>query len=68
MMTGLATAVPSKLKLGSIYGKQMCTLDLFRFLLPPDESPLTMIVNPMTPSQWRPDVYKPIVTERFGIL
>lgn len=63
---GLGTSAPTKLKLGSVFGARMCSLDLFRFLLPDDHTPLTLMVDARTPSQWRPEVYKPPLSERLG--
>lgn len=63
---GLGTSAPERLRLGSVYGNRMCSLDLFRFLLPDDHTPLTLMVDTRTPSQWRPEVYKPPLSERLG--
>ena len=63
---GIARCPPTKLKLGSIYGQNMCSLNLFRFLLPDDHAPYTLRIDCRTPSQWKPSIYKPPLSERLG--
>jgi stress-induced morphogen len=63
---GLGRCAPTRLKLASIYGQTMCSLPLFRFLLPDDAHPLCLMVDARTPSQWRPEIYKPPLSERLG--
>jgi len=66
-LPGLGVCPPTKLKLGSIYGANMCDLELFHFFLPSDDGgPVTFMIETKTPSQWRPDLYKPPLSERTG--
>ena len=55
---------PSQLKLGSVFGENMCALPMFRAIVTKD--PLTLIIEPYTPSQWKPDLYPPPLTERYS--
>jgi stress-induced morphogen len=63
---GLGRSAPTRLKLASIFGPTVCGLPLFRFLLPGDDTPLHLMVDARTPSQWRPTIYKPPLSERLG--
>jgi len=62
--TGLGRCPPTKIKMGSIFGENMCSLEPFRFIY--SDQPLTLIIETKTPSQWRPDLYHLQSTERFG--
>ena len=55
---------PSNLKLGSIFGENMCNLPMFRAIQ--TDKPLTLIIEAYTPSQWKPQVYPPPLTERYS--
>jgi len=63
---GLGRCAPTKLKFATVFGPAVCALDVFRFLLPQDHTPLHLMVDTRTPSQWRPDLYKPALSERLG--
>lgn len=62
--SGLGRAPPTRMKIGSMFGAAMCDLELFHYLLP--SQPLSLLIDAKTPSQWRPDMYDPPVSERFG--
>jgi stress-induced morphogen len=47
----IGRCAPSGFKLASYYGSNVCSLDLFRFLLP--SKPLALIISAKTVSQWR---------------
>ena len=54
-------------RLTSTYGKNVCKLLLFRYFLPRDEQfPFELMVDARTPSQWKPTLYPPPLSERFG--
>jgi stress-induced morphogen len=55
---------PSNMKLGSFFGENMCNLPMFRAIT--TEKPLTLIIEAYTPSQWKPQVYPPPLTERYS--
>lgn len=55
---------PSRMKLGSIFGPRTCRLPIFLAL--PHSQPLTFIVEAVTPSQWKPQLYPPPLSERHG--
>ena len=61
---GLGLCAPTHLKLGSIFGSNMCNLELFRVLLPTQK--LTLIIEAKTPSQWKPEDFIAPASERFG--
>ena len=63
---GLGRCAPTRMKIASVFGPHVCALDLFRFLLPDDGNPLHLMVSALTPSQWRPEIYNPPVSERLG--
>mmetsp|Transcript_26397 Transcript_26397/g.44579 ORF Transcript_26397/g.44579 Transcript_26397/m.44579 type:complete len:1231 (+) Transcript_26397:142-3834(+) len=56
---------PTNIKLGSIFGENMCNLPMFRSII--TDQPLTLIIETYTPSQWKPDVYPPPLTERYSL-
>ena len=62
--SGLGRCPPTRIKMGSIFGENMCNLEPFRFIY--TDQPLTLIIETRTPSQWRPDLYHLQSTERFG--
>ncbi len=64
--SGLGRSPPTRLKIGTTFGQQMCHLDLFRVLLPPDHAPFVLLIDARTPSQWRPELYAPLLSERLG--
>ena len=53
---------PTNMKLGSVFGENMCNLPMFRAII--TEQPLTLIIETHTPSQWKPDIFPPPLTER----
>ncbi len=57
---------PSQFKLSSTYGNMVCNLPIFRFLLPADHRGTYLQFCTMSPSQWRPDQFIPILSERLG--
>lgn len=62
-----ARCAPSRMKLGTTFGSNMCNLQLFRYLLPSDSQfPFELIIDSRTPSQWKPGEYPPPLSERFG--
>lgn len=62
-----ARCPPSRVKLGTTFGENMCNLPLFRYLLPTAEQiPFELLFDARTPSQWKPDLYPPPLSERFG--
>jgi len=63
----LGTCAPTGLKMGSVFGANMCELGVFRFLLPADGHPLHLMVDTRTPSQWKPDLFEPPLSERHGL-
>lgn len=63
--SGLAQSPPVRMKIGSTFGAAMCSLDLFRFILPSHYS-LTLLVEALTPSQWNPTQHEPPLSERLG--
>lgn len=60
----LGICPPSKFKLGSFYGPNMCRLPVFRFLL--FDVPTTLIIETKTLSQWRADVFAASLSERLS--
>lgn len=61
------TCPPFKLKLASNYGPNVCALEIFRYIPTVDEKRGTQfIITALTPAQWRPEVYKPLLSERMG--
>ena len=64
--TSVASSPPvrHKFKLASTYGSHVYKLPLFRYIC--SDSPLTLIIEALTPSQWKPDVYPPPLSERCG--
>ena len=61
---GLGMCPPRNLKMGSIFGKNMCNLDLFRVIC--TQQPLHLLIEARTPSQWKPGNYDAPLSERFG--
>ena len=59
----LASCLPERNKIGSIFGPNMCNLEVFRHLQP--DHPLTLIIEAKTPAQWKPSVYDPVPSELF---
>lgn len=60
----LAACVPTRIWMGSVFGQQMCNLDVFRVLMV--NQPLTLIMDLKTPSQWKPDEFTAPDSERYG--
>ena len=63
---GLGNCVPDNLKGVSVYGKNVCNLEVFRVLLTPDGPPIKLIIEAKTPSQWRPEEFIAPISERLG--
>lgn len=61
---GLGRCPPTRIKMGSYFGSNMIQLMPFRFIL--TDSPITFIIYTKSPSEWRPELYIPPVSERFG--
>lgn len=61
---GLGRCPPTRIKMGSYFGQRMCQLLPFRFIL--SDSPITFIIYTKSPSEWRPELYIPPISERFG--
>jgi hypothetical protein len=57
---------PLKFKLSSTYGQSTCSLQIFQYLPPADRQGTYIQISALTPSQWRPDQYQPILSERLG--
>jgi stress-induced morphogen len=53
------------LKHFSYVGKHVRNLPIFTFPNT-DVNPLNLMIEPMTPSQWRPQLYSPPLSERYG--
>lgn len=51
-------------KLTSTYGKNVFKLPIFRFI--DTDNPLTLIIEALTPSQWKPEMYPAPLSERCG--
>ena len=49
----LNKCAPTRNKIGSYFGHEMANLDVFRFL-PSSTTPLMLIIEAKTPSQWKP--------------
>ena len=62
----VATCAPIRNKFSSTFyfRKNMCKLDIFRYLL--FDQPMTLIIECKTPAQWRPVSYNANDRERFG--
>jgi len=61
---GLGRCPPTRIKMGSYFGQRMCELAPFRFIL--TDAPITFIIYTKSPSEWRPELYIPPISERFG--
>jgi len=61
---GYAACAPVKMKIGSLFGPNMCNLEVFRVLQPVQK--LTLIIEAKTPSQWKPEEFIAPLSERFG--
>lgn len=61
---------PSSMKFTSTFGSQVTQLPFFQFLpfTIPNVHPTTtkFLFIPLTPAQWRPELYQPILSERIG--
>eukprot|EP01040_Poterioochromonas_malhamensis_P011014 gene11014-12005_t len=59
---------PSQMKGFGSFGKEVCQLPLFHFLShhPMNDLSTSLIINTMTPSQWRPNEHRPAISERLG--
>jgi len=55
--------LPERTKIGSIFGANMCALDVFRHIS--TSHPFHLVIEAKTPSQWRPAMYDPVPSERF---
>lgn len=55
---------PSRMKMTSLFGQNVCNLPLFRFIV--TENNLNFLIEPLTPSQWKPHIYPAPLSERFG--
>eukprot|EP01038_Epipyxis_sp_PR26KG_P013030 gene13030-17462_t len=62
----LVDCAPTNFKIGSIFGKNMCELELFRFLPSMNEVSMELMIDARTPSQWKPAIYAPLLSERIG--
>jgi stress-induced morphogen len=56
---------PTRMKSITTIGAQTCNLPIFRFMIQAD-TPISLIIEARTPSQWRPDIYPAPLSERFG--
>jgi acid stress-induced BolA-like protein IbaG/YrbA len=64
---GSGHCAPNRMKMASFFGKNVCNLPLFRFIVSENKSvPLNFLIEPLTPSQWKPHVYPAPLSERFG--
>ena len=61
---GLGACAPVRMKIGSLFGTNMCNLEVFRVLQPTQQ--LTLIIEAKTPSQWKPEEFIAPASERFG--
>ena len=61
---GLGKCAPTRIKMGSVFGRHMAALEPFRLILP--SQPLWLLVEARTPSEWRADLYLPQTSERYG--
>ena len=50
----MSNCLPERNKIGSIFGANMCALDLFRHIA--TDQPFTLVVEAKTPSQWKPSL------------
>ena len=61
---GFSRCAPSQMTHLSTFGRDVCGLPLFRFLL--FDVPVVFSVDAKTPSQWEKMRYQPPVSERYG--
>lgn len=59
-----ARSAPYGMKIASTFGRRVCDLPIFRFLI--NENPLELIIQAVTPSQWQPKVFTAPDSERYG--
>lgn len=57
---------PSWIRLASTLGTNVCALEIFWFVPGVGDKRTELIITALTPAQWRPDVYKPLISERLG--
>ena len=51
----MSNCLPERNKIGSIFGHNMCALDVFRHIS--TDQPFTLVIEAKTPSQWKPTMY-----------
>eukprot|EP00602_Paraphysomonas_sp_CaronLab_P003915 CAMPEP_0185039458 /NCGR_PEP_ID=MMETSP1103-20130426/36337_1 /TAXON_ID=36769 /ORGANISM="Paraphysomonas bandaiensis, Strain Caron Lab Isolate" /LENGTH=1261 /DNA_ID=CAMNT_0027578349 /DNA_START=138 /DNA_END=3923 /DNA_ORIENTATION=- len=62
--SGEGHAPPGYMNLFHTIGRNVCNLPLFRFIV--TKKPLNLIIEAITPSQWKPHIYPAPLSERFG--
>ncbi len=68
-VSSLGHCAPTKSKIASHYGMNVCQLPIFKHWLPStnhQSAPLHLVVECLTPSQWKPGIYPAPDSERFG--
>ena len=67
--SGLGNCAPTKMKIASHYGPNVCSLPIFKHWLPNTNHPslpIHLVLECLTPSQWKPEIYPAPDSERFG--
>lgn len=57
---------PGRIKMASAFGENVCNLPIFRYLYADHFNSVTFLIDARTPSQWKPDIFEPPLSERYG--
>lgn len=58
--------LPARMKLTSTFGENVSNWEIFWFVLNSSTFKTELNINCLTPAQWRPEIYKPLISERLG--
>lgn len=64
--SSLTHCAPQRMKLTSSFGKHVTSWEIFWFVPNAGERKTELNIHTMTPAQWRPEIYKPLISERLG--